>query len=158
MAARQVSLSFTISQSLLELMSIESVMPSNHLVLCLPNPKKLTRGQTRNLCKALPRPLLEQEKREWTIGSLACWLPREGIGTSLFVIWAESRGMSKGRAEEMAFMFCPPLRWRCVQGVWAVPHFCYRLFKGGQLGVLVSLYLLPRICPSCPSTQLYLVP
>ena len=33
-AARQASLSFTISQSLLKLMSIESVMPSNHLILC----------------------------------------------------------------------------------------------------------------------------
>ena len=32
-AARQASLSFTISQSLLKLMSIQSVMPSNHLVL-----------------------------------------------------------------------------------------------------------------------------
>ena len=35
-AARQVSLFFTISQSLLKLMSMESVMPSNHLVLCHP--------------------------------------------------------------------------------------------------------------------------
>ena len=35
-AARQTSLSFTISQSLLKLMSTESVMPSNHLVLCCP--------------------------------------------------------------------------------------------------------------------------
>ena len=35
-AARQPSLSFTISQSLLKLMSSESVMPSNHLVLCCP--------------------------------------------------------------------------------------------------------------------------
>jgi len=34
--ARQVSLSFTISQSLLKLMSIESTMPSNHLILCHP--------------------------------------------------------------------------------------------------------------------------
>ena len=33
-AARQVSLSFTISWSSLKLMSIESVMPSNHLILC----------------------------------------------------------------------------------------------------------------------------
>ena len=32
--ARQASLSFTISWSLLKLMSIESVMPSNHLILC----------------------------------------------------------------------------------------------------------------------------
>ena len=35
-AARQASLSFSISWSLLKLMSIESVMPSNHLILCHP--------------------------------------------------------------------------------------------------------------------------
>ena len=35
-AAHQASLSFTVSQSLLKLMSIESVMPSNHLIICLP--------------------------------------------------------------------------------------------------------------------------
>ena len=35
-AARQASLSITNSQSLLILMSIESVMPSNHLILCHP--------------------------------------------------------------------------------------------------------------------------
>ena len=33
-AACQVSLSFTISQSLLKLMSIKSMMPFNHLILC----------------------------------------------------------------------------------------------------------------------------
>ena len=35
-AARQASLSFTISLSLFRPMSIESVMPSNHLILCWP--------------------------------------------------------------------------------------------------------------------------
>ena len=35
-AARQASLSITISQSLLKPMSIESVFPSNHLILCHP--------------------------------------------------------------------------------------------------------------------------
>ena len=35
-AARQASLSFTISHSMLKLMSIESVMSSNHLILCHP--------------------------------------------------------------------------------------------------------------------------
>ena len=34
--AHQVSLSITVSQSLLKLISIESVMPSNHLLLCHP--------------------------------------------------------------------------------------------------------------------------
>ena len=35
-AACQASLSFIVSQSLLKLMSIESMMPSNHLFLCRP--------------------------------------------------------------------------------------------------------------------------
>ena len=35
-AARQASLSFTISRSLLKLMPIESVMSSNHFILCCP--------------------------------------------------------------------------------------------------------------------------
>ena len=35
-AAHQASLSITISRSLRKLMSIESVMPSNHLILCRP--------------------------------------------------------------------------------------------------------------------------
>ena len=35
-AAGQVSLSFTISWNLFKLMSIESVMSSNHLILCYP--------------------------------------------------------------------------------------------------------------------------
>ena len=34
--AHQASLSFTISQSWLKLMSIKSVMPPNHLILCCP--------------------------------------------------------------------------------------------------------------------------
>ena len=36
LAARQASLSNTNSRSLLKLMSIESVMPSNHIILCCP--------------------------------------------------------------------------------------------------------------------------
>ena len=36
MAAREASLSITNSWSLLKLMSIESVMPSHHLILCCP--------------------------------------------------------------------------------------------------------------------------
>ena len=35
-SARQASLSFTVSRSSLKLTSIESVMPSNHLILCHP--------------------------------------------------------------------------------------------------------------------------
>ena len=35
-AARQASLSFTVYRSLLKLMSVESLLPSSHLVLCRP--------------------------------------------------------------------------------------------------------------------------
>ena len=35
-AARPASLSFTVSRSLLKLVFIESMMPPNHLILCLP--------------------------------------------------------------------------------------------------------------------------
>ena len=50
-AAHQTSLSFTISQSLLKLMSIESVMPSNHLIysLCNPSPLALNLSQHQGL-------------------------------------------------------------------------------------------------------------
>ena len=41
-AACQASLSFTISPSLIRLMSIKSVMPSNHLILFPPSPPTLT--------------------------------------------------------------------------------------------------------------------
>ena len=49
-AARQPSLSFTISQSLPKLMSIESVMLSNHLHLLLPaSPPALNLSQHQGL-------------------------------------------------------------------------------------------------------------
>ena len=37
-AARHASLSYTTPQNLLKLMSIESILPSNHLILCHPLP------------------------------------------------------------------------------------------------------------------------
>ena len=48
-AARQVPLSFTISWSFLRLMSIESLMPPNHLILChppLPRPQSFPASES----------------------------------------------------------------------------------------------------------------
>ena len=57
-AALQASLSFTISWSLLELMSIESVMPSNPLVLLSPSPPAFSLSQ----CCAV---LIHKQELEW---------------------------------------------------------------------------------------------
>ena len=48
-AARQASLSFIISWSLLRLMSIESMMPSSHLILSSSSPHALSLPQQQNL-------------------------------------------------------------------------------------------------------------
>ena len=50
-AARQASLSITNSRSLLKLMSIASVMPSNHLILCRPFPSTFNLSHDQGLFK-----------------------------------------------------------------------------------------------------------
>ena len=50
-AARPASLSITNSQSVLKLMSIESVMPSNHLILSSPSPPAFNLSQHQGLFK-----------------------------------------------------------------------------------------------------------
>ena len=48
-AARQAPLSFTVTRSLLRLMSIESVMSSNHLILSSPSPPAFSLSQHQGL-------------------------------------------------------------------------------------------------------------
>ena len=48
-AAHQASLSYTISQSLLKLMSNESVMPTSHLILLSPSPPAFNLSQHQGL-------------------------------------------------------------------------------------------------------------
>ena len=61
-AARQASLSITISLSLLKLMSTESMMPFNHLILSPPSPLALNFSQQNLIYTLLFRntPLLFQ--------------------------------------------------------------------------------------------------
>ena len=68
-AARQASLSFTTSQSLLKFKSIESVLPSNHLVLqTVKNPPAMQEAQGQSL--AWEDPL---EKQKATHSSILAW-------------------------------------------------------------------------------------
>ena len=50
-AARQASLSITSSRSLLKLVSIESVMPSNHFILSSPSPLAFNLSPHQGLVK-----------------------------------------------------------------------------------------------------------
>ena len=63
-AARQASLSITKSQSLLKLMSIESVMPSNHLILSSPSSPAFNLFQHQGLSKWVSS--LHQEAKYWS--------------------------------------------------------------------------------------------
>ena len=63
-AACQASLSITNSQSLFKLMSIESVMPSNHLILCRP---------LLLLPQSFPAPGSFPMSQLFTSGGQKCW-------------------------------------------------------------------------------------
>ena len=129
-------------------------------VLGLLNQQKLIRGQTRNSGKALLGPLLQQGG-EKTSSRFPCLL------TLWFLFWGESRGLSRGQAEEVAQVVCSPLWQCCVQGSCTVPRFCsqHPAFAPGSSEVAVGFcfffvffMLLYIICPNCACTQLFLVP
>ena len=63
-AARQASLSFTISRSLLKLMSIVSVMPPSHLTLCHPHRVMIQRTCEDQLLAEQGTALLEKQQNE----------------------------------------------------------------------------------------------
>ena len=95
-AARQASLSITNSQSRLKLMSIESVMPSNHLILCcsfllilsiFPGIRAFPMSHFFPSCgqnigvspsaSFLPMNIQDQFPLGWTVGSPCC--PRDSL-------------------------------------------------------------------------------
>ena len=75
-AEGQASLSITNSRSLLKLMSIESVMPSNHLILCHP---------LLLLPSIFPRVRLFSSESALHIRWLKCWSFSFGISPSMFI-------------------------------------------------------------------------
>ena len=94
-AASQASRSFTISRSLLKLLSIESVMPSNHLTLC---------------CPLLLLPLIFPSIRAFSNESILCitW-PMTGL------ISLQSQGLSRvysnTRVQKHKFFGTQPSLW-----------------------------------------------
>ena len=96
-AACQASLSYTISQSLLKLMSIELVMPSNHLVLChpsllLPSIFPSIKVFSNEVCSHQVAKLLElQLQHQWLPVNFQDWFP---LGLTL-LISLQSKGLSR---------------------------------------------------------------
>ena len=87
-AARQASLSFIISQSLLKLMSIESVIPSSHFVLC--------------------HPLLQRFPA--SVSFPVSWLFASGgqsIGASVLPMYYFGINLSKSTGENLGLVSCP---------------------------------------------------
>ena len=87
-AARQASLSFTISWSLLRLVSIESIMPSNYLILC--NPLLLLPSVLGVIIKTKAVKLMTVPKRnffqgrKWTaLGHILRVTDIEGVGLGI---------------------------------------------------------------------------
>ena len=79
-AARQASLSITNSRSLLKLMSIESVMPSSHLILCRP---LLLLSQSLPASGSFPMSHLFTWGGQSTgVSALASFLPKKSWGWS----------------------------------------------------------------------------
>ena len=132
-------------------------------VFGLLNQQKLIRGQTRNSGKALLGPLLQQggSGNKQQVPLLVRSPGGQGV-VSLFLIWGEGRGVARGPARGVAQVFCPPLRWWCVQGACVqYPAFApdalllFQALQKWQLGFLVSLYLLSRICPNCQARSYF---
>ena len=102
-AARQASLSITISRSLLRLKSVESVMPSNHLILYTQYPRQCnipgalrvhrsSQGPCRS-CQIVSSPLHRglEPTHGWWAESQGCTDPQGGSGWLQWIAIHQSR-------------------------------------------------------------------
>ena len=143
-AAHQVSLSFAISWNLLKLMSIELMMPSNHLILChplllLPSilPSIRVSSNVSALCMRWPK--------DWSF-SFNISPSNEHLGLISFrVDWLdllEVQGALSLKASVptphlegisslvLSLLYGPVLTW--VQDYWKNHKSCYRQYKANE--------------------------
>ena len=127
-AARQASLSFTISQSFLKLMPIESVMPSNHLILSHPLLFLLSIFPSLKVFFSESAHRIRWPKY-WSINSFndfEDWFPL-GLTTLIFLTskWL-SRVFSSTTIWKHQFFYTQPF-------LWSNSHICTQLLKKSQL-------------------------
>ena len=122
-AAHQASLSFTLSRSLLKLMSIESVMPSSHLILChllllLPSifPSIRVFSNESALCIRWPK--------YWSF-SFSISPSSEYSGPISFRRTGWISLQSKGLSRVFSNTTAPKLQFFCTQpSLWSNLHIC----------------------------------
>ena len=107
-AARQASLYNTKSWNLLKLMSIKSVMPSNHLILCGPILPWWLRGES--ICLQCGRPGFDPWvrkipwRRKWQ--STPVFLPGESHGRRSLVGYSPQGRRESDTTERLHLTFC----------------------------------------------------
>ena len=134
-AACQVSLSFIVSQSLLKFMSIETVMPSNHLILCrllllLPSIFPSIRVSSNELAFHIRRPkywsfnISPSNEYSWLISFRIDWL-------DLLVVQRTQESSAAPKLESIIYsalilLYSPTLT--SIHDYWKNHSFDYRRF------------------------------
>ena len=125
----QASLSFTISQSLLKFMSIESVMPSNHLILSCPLSPSALKSFPASGSFLMSRLFTSDGQ---SIGASASasvlpvniqgWFP---LGLTSFILLSKglSRVISCATIQKHPFFGIQPSLWSNTQ-IWSVASSC----------------------------------
>ena len=123
-AASWTSLSFTISQSLLKVMSIESMMPSNHLILCHPLLLPSVFPDIRVFSNESP--LRIRWLKYWSFNltsvlpmNVQGWFPLGLTGLKSFLSKGPSRVFSNTTVQKHQFFSAQPSLWsNSYIGMW----------------------------------------
>ena len=101
-AAHQASLCFTVSQSSLKLMSIVSVMPSNHLILCHPLfscPQSFPESGGQSI---------EAPASAWVLSmNIQGWFPLGLTGLISFVFQGTLKSLLQHHSSKASVLQCP---------------------------------------------------
>ena len=140
-AAHQASLFFTISWSLLKLMSIESVMPSNHLIFC----------RLFSSCpQSFPEPGSFPVSQLFASGgqSIGAWASAAHVCSScVYVTWNYKAGM-----EDTSFVPCPCFALLIFLFYWLLVLWISDLLIQPPQSHELILQNLPFFLPSFPSS------
>ena len=112
--ACQASLSYTISQSLLKLTAIESMMPSNHLILCFPLLLLLSIFPSVKVLSSESSVHIRRPKYSFSISpsnDIQGWFPEDWLVFDLLLSKELSRVLSSTTVQKHQFFGAHPSLW-----------------------------------------------